>query len=112
MLMAADRLLAKGKGTAAVCRELKVSQATYHRSHNQYGCVKAEEAERLKTLERENAARAVAGRGEVVESRARGASTGKLPSPQRRRAAAWNLTLRRFPAVARRGFRVCVVGND
>ena len=30
-LMAADWLLAEGKDTAAVCRELGVSEATYHR---------------------------------------------------------------------------------
>jgi putative transposase len=35
-LMAADRLLAEGKDTAAVCRELGVSEATYHRWRNQF----------------------------------------------------------------------------
>ena len=34
-LMAADRLLAEGKDTAAVCRELGVSEATYHRCSDQ-----------------------------------------------------------------------------
>src|SRR6185312_3231700 len=53
-LMAADRLLAEGKDTAAVCRELGVSEA-YHRWRNQFGGLKAEEAKRLKDLERENA---------------------------------------------------------
>jgi putative transposase len=54
-LMAADRLLAEGKDTAAVCRELTVSEATYHRLRNQFGGLKAEDAKRLKDLERENA---------------------------------------------------------
>ena len=54
-LMAADRLLAEGKDTAAVCRELSVSEATYHRWRNQFGGLKAEDAKRLKDLERENA---------------------------------------------------------
>src|SRR6478752_1562065 len=54
-LTAADRLLAEGKDTAAVCRELGVSEATYHRWRNQFGGLKAEEAKRLKDLERENA---------------------------------------------------------
>ena len=36
-LMAADRLLAEGKDTAGVCRELGVSEATYHRWRNQFG---------------------------------------------------------------------------
>ena len=31
-LIAADRLLAEGKDTAAVCRELGVSEATYHQA--------------------------------------------------------------------------------
>ena len=46
--MAADRLLAEGKDTAAVCRELGVSEATYHRWRNQFGGLKAEDAKRLK----------------------------------------------------------------
>jgi Transposase len=40
-LMAADRLLAEGKDTAAVCRELGVSEATYHRWRNQFGGLKS-----------------------------------------------------------------------
>ena len=41
-LMAADRLLAEGKDTAAVCRELGVCEASYHRWRNQFGGLKAE----------------------------------------------------------------------
>src|SRR5262249_4697357 len=52
-LMAADRLLAEGKDTAAVCRELGVSEATYHRWRNQFGGLKAKDAQRLKGPERE-----------------------------------------------------------
>jgi len=33
-LMTGDRLLAEGKDTAAACRELSVSEATYHRWRN------------------------------------------------------------------------------
>jgi putative transposase len=54
-LMTADQLLAEGKDSAAVCRELGVSEATYHRWRNQFGGLKAEDARRLKDLERENA---------------------------------------------------------
>src|SRR6201984_1043980 len=54
-LMAADRLLAEGKDTAAVCRELGVSEATYHRGRNQFGGLKGGDAKKLKNLERENA---------------------------------------------------------
>lgn len=52
--MTADRLLAEGKDTAAACRELGVFEATYHRWRNQFGGLKAEDAKRLKGLEREN----------------------------------------------------------
>ena len=41
-LMTADRLLAEGKDTAAVCRKLGVSEATYHRWRNHFGGLKAE----------------------------------------------------------------------
>jgi transposase-like protein len=54
-LMTADRLFAEGKGTAAVCRELGVAEATYYRWRSQFGGLRAEDAKRLKTLERENA---------------------------------------------------------
>ena len=37
-----------------MCRELGVSEATYHRWRNQFGGLKAEDAKRLKDLEREN----------------------------------------------------------
>jgi transposase-like protein len=54
-LREADRLLGEGSDIAAVCRHLQVTEATYHRWRNQYGGMKAEEAKRLKELERENA---------------------------------------------------------
>ena len=38
-----------------MCRELGVCEATYHRWRNQLGGLKAEDAKRLKELERENA---------------------------------------------------------
>jgi len=41
-LTTADRLLAEGKDLAAVCRELGVSEPTYHRWRNQFGGLKAE----------------------------------------------------------------------
>ena len=54
-LTQADRLLAEGKEVADVCRALQVSEATYHRWRNQFGGLKADDAKRLKELERENA---------------------------------------------------------
>jgi putative transposase len=53
-LTQADRLLAEGKDVAGVCRELGVSEQTYYRWRNQFGGLKADDAKRLKDLEREN----------------------------------------------------------
>jgi transposase-like protein len=39
---------------ADVCRELQVTEATYYRWRNQFGGLKADDAKRLKDLEREN----------------------------------------------------------
>ena len=40
---------------ADVCRELQITEATYYRWRNQFGGLKADDAKRLKDLERENA---------------------------------------------------------
>jgi putative transposase len=53
-LREADRLLAEGSDTADVARHLEVSEQTYHRWRNQFGGMKADDARRLKDLEREN----------------------------------------------------------
>jgi len=54
-LREADKLLGEGQDLAAVCRHLQVSEQTYHRWRNQNGGMKADDAKRLKELERENA---------------------------------------------------------
>ena len=54
-LTQADRVLAEGQEVPDVCRELQVSEQTYYRWRNQFGGLKANDAERLKDLERENA---------------------------------------------------------
>jgi putative transposase len=54
-LREADRLLGEGKDVAEVARHLEVSEQTYHRWRNQFGGMKADDARRLKELERENA---------------------------------------------------------
>lgn len=54
-LRQADRMLADGADVAAVCRELGVSEQTYYRWRNQYGGLKADDAKRLKELEKQNA---------------------------------------------------------
>ena len=48
----ADRMLAGGSDIAGVCRELGVSEQTYYRWRNQYGGLKADDAKRLKELEK------------------------------------------------------------
>jgi putative transposase len=55
-LREADRLLAVGAEISDVARHLEVSEQTYHRWRNQYGGMKADDAKRLRELERENAA--------------------------------------------------------
>lgn len=53
LMAVADRLPAEGKETAAVCRELSVSEVTYTGAQP-IRRLKAKEAKRLKDLEREN----------------------------------------------------------
>ena len=53
-LREADRLLAEGKTTAEVAKALEVTEWTLSRWRNQYGGMKANDAKRLKELEREN----------------------------------------------------------
>jgi putative transposase len=53
-LREADRLLGEGADVADVARQLEVSEQTYYRWRNQFGGMKANDARRLKELEREN----------------------------------------------------------
>jgi transposase-like protein len=55
-LREAERMLGEGKTISEAARELGVSEQTFHRWRNQYGGMKADDAKRLKELERENAA--------------------------------------------------------
>ena len=54
-LREADKLLADGADVATVAKHLEVSEQTFHRWRNQYGGMKADDAKRLKELEKENA---------------------------------------------------------
>jgi putative transposase len=54
-LAVADKLLGEGKTVEEVCRELEVTESTFHRWRNQFGGMKADDAKRLKQLEAENA---------------------------------------------------------
>jgi len=49
-----DKLLAEGKSTEEVARHLEVTESTLHRWRNQFGGMKADDAKRLKELEKEN----------------------------------------------------------
>jgi len=54
-LRQADQLLGEGSSAAEVARQLGISEQTYYRWRNQYGGMKADDAKRLKELEKENA---------------------------------------------------------
>ena len=53
-LREADRLLGEGLEVPEVAKQLEVSEQTLHRWRQQYGGLKADDAKRLKKLEREN----------------------------------------------------------
>ena len=47
-------MLGEGKTIPEAAKELEISEQTFHRWRNQYGGMKAQDAKRLKELEREN----------------------------------------------------------
>jgi transposase-like protein len=49
-----EKLLNRGEDIAEVCRQLEITESTWHRWRNQYGGMKANDAKRLKELEKEN----------------------------------------------------------
>ena len=49
-----QKLLAEGKSVDEVAKYLEVTPATWHRWVNQYGGMKADDAKRLRELEKEN----------------------------------------------------------
>ncbi|QQC58554.1 IS3 family transposase [Rothia kristinae] len=84
----ADRMLADGQDVAAVCRELGVSEQTYYRWRNQYGGLKADDAKRLKELEKQNATlKRLLAEAELEKAALKELAGGKFLSPDRRRAA-------------------------
>jgi putative transposase len=54
-LREAERLQAQGATIPEVAKQLEISEQTFHRWRNQFGGMKADDAKRLKELERENA---------------------------------------------------------
>jgi putative transposase len=91
-LREADRLLNEGKDLAEVARHLEVSEATYHRWRAQYGGMKADDAKRLRELERENGRlkRIVADKELEIDAR-RGAFKMVLPLPLPHQVLLWLL---------------------
>jgi len=55
-LRKAELRLGQGADLVTVCKELDVSEQTYYRWRNQYGGLKADDAKRLRELEKENTA--------------------------------------------------------
>jgi transposase-like protein len=53
-LATADRLFENGAGISAVCKELDISEATYHRWRTKFGGLKGEDGIRLTRLANEN----------------------------------------------------------
>ncbi len=53
-LREAERLIGEGKTIPEAAKAIEISEQTYHRWRNQYGGMKADDAKRLKKLEREN----------------------------------------------------------
>ena len=47
-------MMGEGSTVVVVCKHLEVTEQTYYRWRNQYGGMKADDAKRLKELEREN----------------------------------------------------------
>ena len=87
-LREAEVMLGEGKTIAEAAKELGISEQTFHRWRNQYGGMKADDAKRLKELERENRQlKAIVADQGARESCAEGDFPGKLVGPARKRQA-------------------------
>jgi transposase-like protein len=53
-LRSAEKALAEGKTIPEACKQLTISEQTYHRWKKRYGGLRRDEAKRLKELEKEN----------------------------------------------------------
>jgi len=69
-LREAERLLGEGKTIPEAAKALEISENTFHRWRNQYGGMKADDAKRLKELERENARLKTIVADQALENRA------------------------------------------
>ena len=66
-----NKLLGAGQELSEVCRHLQIAESTWHRWIAQYGGMKANEAKRLKELERQAQLRRLAETGEPVHELAK-----------------------------------------
>ena len=81
-----ERLLGEGQTIAEAAKRVEISEQTYHRWRNQYGGMKADDAKRLRELERENARlkRIVADKELEIDALRRSpGETGKPVAPAR-----------------------------
>lgn len=69
-LREAERMFGAGKTIPEVAKALEINEDTFHRWRNQYGGMKADEAKRLKELERENRQLKVIVADQPLENRA------------------------------------------
>jgi transposase-like protein len=69
-LREAERMLGEGKTIPEAAKQLEISEQTYHRWRNQYGGMKAQDAKRLKELERENVSLKAIVADQALENRA------------------------------------------
>src|SRR3954470_18952198 len=95
-LREADRLLGEGKTIPEVARALEVSENTYHRWQRRFGGMKADDAKRLRGLERENARLKRIVADQVLENGgAEGGREGTDVSPMSRKTRLWVCCSRR-----------------
>jgi transposase-like protein len=69
-LREAERLLGEGKTIPEVAKQLEISEQTFHRWRAQYGGMKADDAKRLRELERENSRLKAIVADQALENRA------------------------------------------
>ncbi len=69
-LREAEKLLGEGKTIPEAAKQLEISEQTFHRWRAQYGGMKADDAKRLKELERENRSLKAIVADQALENRA------------------------------------------
>ncbi|NQY41717.1 MAG: IS3 family transposase [Henriciella sp.] len=105
-LRQAEVELSKGSSIASVCKLLGVTEQTYYRWRKEYGGLKADQAKKLKELEKENARlKRLLADAELDKAILKEAAFGKLLSPSKRRRAVDHVQ-RRLGVSQRRACRV------